>query len=227
MSAEALRALERSELLGILDEDARRELVEAGRVQTAEKDTVLFFAEDPTRDILVLLHGRVRLWRLTRSGHELVLRVCEPGEVLGQMSAIEGGRHSIGATAAGRARLLRVPAARFRELVAARPELAMRLASVLAGRVRDLSDQLEAMKFETIGQRVVRWLETHGAGRRELRTTHQDLAAQVGSNRENVSRVLGLLRDQGLLRLGRGTIEILNHEALARADLVVPATDLT
>ena len=103
--------------------------------------------------------------------------------------------------------------------VAARPELAMRLASVLAGRVRALSDQLEAMKFETIGQRVIRWLQTHGAGLREIRTTHQDLAAQVGSNRENVSRVLGLLRDQGLLRLGRGSIEILDHQALARADL--------
>ena len=52
-------------------------------------------------------------------------------------------------------------------------------------------------------------------GLREIRTTHQDLAAQVGSNRENVSRVLGLLRDQGLLRLGRGSIEILDHQALA------------
>ncbi len=41
----------------------------------------------------------------------------------------------------------------------------------------------------------------------------------MGSNRENVSRVLGLLRDQGLLRLGRGSIEILDREALARADL--------
>ncbi len=149
MSAEALRALERSALLSILDQGARQELVEAGHVQTAEKDTVLFFAGDPTQDVLVLLHGQVRLWRLTRSGHELVLRVCEPGEVLGQMSAIEAGCHSIGATATGRSRLLRLPAARLRELVAARPELAMRLASVLAGRVRALSDQLEAMKFET------------------------------------------------------------------------------
>ncbi len=217
MSTEALRALERSALLGILDPDARQELVEAGRVQTVEKDTVLFSAGDPTDDILVLLHGRVRLWRLTRSGHELVLRVCESGEVLGQMSATCAGCHSIGATAAGRSRLLRLPAARFRELISARPELAMRLASVLAGRVRALSDQLEAMKFETIGQRVIRWLQTHGAGLREIRTTHQDLAAQVGSNRENVSRVLGLLRDRGLLRLGRGSIEILDHEALARA----------
>ncbi len=217
MSDEAQRALERSALLGILDEGARQELADAGRLRTVEKDTVLFFAGDPTHEILVLLHGRVRLWRLTRSGHELVLRVCEPGEVLGQMSAIEAGRHSIGATAASRSRLLRLPAARFRELVAARPELALRLASVLAGRVRALSDQLEAMKFETIGQRVVRWIQTHGAGLREIRTTHQDLAAQVGSNRENVSRVLGLLRDRGLLRLGRGTIEILDHEALARA----------
>ncbi len=110
----------RGPLLGILDEGARQELVEAGRVQTAEKDTVLFFAGDPTHDILVLLHGQVRLWRLTQSGHELVLRVCEPGEVLGQMSATCAGCHSIGATAASRSRLLRLPAVRFRELVAAR-----------------------------------------------------------------------------------------------------------
>jgi CRP-like cAMP-binding protein len=164
----------------------------------------------------VLLRGRVRLWRVTEQGQALTLRVCAPGEVLGQMSAIDEGPHSVSATAEQDSEVLAVPARAFQELLARQPELALQLARVLAERVRGLSAQLEAMKFTSIGERLRGVLLERGAGRRELRVTHQQLAEQVGATRENVSRVLGFLQDAGVIRLGRGRVELLDLEALAR-----------
>jgi CRP/FNR family transcriptional regulator len=207
--------LRRSPVLGLLAREEREDLVRAGRVQVIADGTDLFLVGDLTEAIQVLLEGRVRLWRLTADGHVLVLRICQAGEILGQMSALEEeGRHSVNATAVEGCRVLKIPASAFKDLLSRRPELAIRLASVLAQRVRALSDELEAMKFASIGQRVLRWLREHGARMREIRTTHQEIAQQVGATRENVSRVLGLLRDRGILRLGRGSIEILDHGRL-------------
>jgi CRP-like cAMP-binding protein len=208
--------LARSAIFGVLDADERVALARRGRSRAVPEETELFLEGDACREIQILLSGRVRLWRMTGDGHVLVLRVCEAGEVLGQMSAIDDGSHSISATTEEPCRLLQIPAGAFREQLQQKPSLALRLAAVLAQRVRSLSDELEAMKFASIGERVLGVLAKRAAGRREIRVTHQQLADQVGSTRENVSRVLGLLRDRGVLRLGRGRIEILDHEALER-----------
>jgi len=210
----AEKLLARSPVFGALDAQARGALARAGRDATVAAGSELFCAGDPCEHVLVLLSGRVRLWRITADGHRLVLHLCEPGEILGQMSALDGAPHSVGAAADEDCRLLAIPAAAFRELLERRPVLAVRLAAALAARVRDLSDELEAMKFASIGERVLRWLQRQGAARRDLRVTHQQLADQVGGTRENVSRVLGLLQDRGILRLGRGRIEILDHARL-------------
>jgi len=208
--------LARSLVFGLLGRDERADLLHAGHQQRVPAGTDLFHAGDPCDQVQVVLAGGVRLWRMTPDGHLLVLHLCEPGEVLGQMSAVDGTPHSVSATAAQDCRLLAFEAGAFRRMLEQRPALALRLVAVLASRVRGLSDELEAMKFASIGQRVLGWLQHQGVQRRELRVTHQGIAEQVGATRENVSRVLGLLRDRGILRLGRGRIEILDHDHLAR-----------
>ena len=211
--------LGRSPIFSILGAGELAGLASAGRRGVVQAGVDLFHAGDPGDTIQVILSGAVRIRRLTGDGHVLVLRRCGPGEVLGQMSAIDRSAHSVEATAVLRTEVLTIPARMFRALLEQRPALALRLAAVLAGRVRSLSEDLEAMKFGTIGQRVVRLLSVMAAGRREVRLTHQELADQVGSTRENVSRVLGLLRERGVLRTGRGIIEILDHAGLASDDI--------
>ena len=222
-SADVIAALQRSFVFGVIDDEARRALARAGSSCTLAAGTELFRAGDPCEEIGVLLRGRVRLWRLTSEGHVLALRLCGPGEILGQMSALDGGVHSVGATVDEEVELLRIPAAAFRAILRRQVDAAIRLAQALAQRVRELSDELEAMKFSSIGARLLRVLHGLAAGRRELHVTHQALAEQVGATRQNVSRVLGELRDQGVLRLGRGRIEILDHEALEAS--LLRATD--
>jgi CRP-like cAMP-binding protein len=208
--------LRRSPVLGQLSAAGRTELLERGWPLRVAAGETLFALGDPCEAILVVLRGRVRLFRDAPDGQLLALHVAGPGEILGQMSALDpGGAHSISAAAEEELELFALPSARFRAVLEAEPRAALRLAAVLAARVRSLSDELLAMKYRSLSERVLARLRALAQGRRELRITHQMLAEAVGATRENVSRVLGALRDAGILRLGRGRIEVLDHERLA------------
>jgi CRP-like cAMP-binding protein len=207
--------LRRSPVIGQLSSEGRATLLERGRPRRVAGGSELFGLGERCAEILVILSGRVRLWRDAREGQVLALHGAGPGEILGQMSALDPeGVHSVSATAEEEVELFAISAARFRAGLEAEPRAALRLAAVLADRVRSLSDELLAMKYRPIAGRVLDRLRTLARGRRELRTTHQALAESVGATRENVTRVLGALRDAGVLRLGRGRIEVLDHDRL-------------
>ena len=208
--------LRRSPVIGQLSAEGRATLLAHGRTRRVTERGELFHAGDPCSEILAILRGRVRLWRDAGDGQVLALHVAGPGEILGQMSALDpAGAHSVSATAEEDVELFALSAARFRAALEAEPRAALRLASALAERVRSLSDELWAMKYRSIAERVLGTLRELAHERRELRTTHQSLAESVGATRENVTRVLGALRAAGILRLGRGRIEVLDHERLA------------
>ena len=218
-SFDVTAALARSPVLAALTSEEIEALAEAGTSRAVKKGQVLFAAGDPATEVLVVLRGSVRLWRSTGDGHELALRTGGPGEILGQMSALDESAHSLNATAEEPTEVLRISAGAYRVALESNGKAALALARALAERVRALSEDLEAMKFSSIGDRVVRRLQQRGEGRREIRLTHQTLANEVGSSRENVSRVLEMLADEGILTLRRGTIEIRDHARLGSIEL--------
>lgn len=208
-----------SPVLGILSDIERRQLAAQGTRTSSKPDQDLFRAGETCTEVLVVLKGDVRLWRATAQGQVLVLRTAGKGEVLGQMSALDDGPHSVSATAEGVVDVLRIPATAFRTALEKNGTAALSLARALAERVRSLSEEIEAMKFSTIGERVLRRLQEKAAGKREIKITHEKLAQEVGATRENVSRVLEMLRDEKILALGRGRIEVLDHERLSRVTI--------
>jgi CRP/FNR family transcriptional regulator len=86
--------------------------------------------------------------------------------------------------------------------------LSQRLASVLA--------IVDEVAFRRMDARVAELLLGRRQRAHPIRVTHQAIAAELGSSREVISRVLGELAGRGLIRLGRGTIEILDAESLER-----------
>lgn len=208
--------LKRSPLFSVLEDAERESILQVSLTRSVAKEVLLFSLGEPCREVLVILRGAVRLWRPIEDGHTLILHRCGPGEVLGQMSVLDEAPHSVSATSDEECELLRVQAATFRDLLAQRPLVALRLATLLAQRVRDLSEELEGMKFSSLSSRVARKLSEVGAGRREVRLTHQAIAQEVGATRENVSRALSQLQAKGAILLRRGAIEILDHSLLTR-----------
>lgn len=211
----ATRMLEDSPVLSVLPPDERTRLAANATSRSFARGATLFRAGDPATSVLVVTRGTVRLSRTTSKGHVLTLRRCERGEVLGQMSALEGGAHSVTAEAEDAVTALSIPRGRFLEALERNPKAALSLAAALAGRVRALSDEVEAMKFGSVADRVLARVRERMEGRRELRLTHAALATEVGASRENVSRVLELMERAGVIALGRGKIEVTDPAKLS------------
>jgi CRP/FNR family cyclic AMP-dependent transcriptional regulator len=207
--------LDDSPLFWVLSSHERRELIASAILRTFNPEQGIFLRGHRTDRIFVVERGKVRLSRTTPGGQEKFLRSVGRGYVLGQMSALDGSAHSVSAEALDQVVALSIPRIRYVAALEQHPKAAIALAGILANIVRKLSDELEAMKYASLESRLVAKLCERARGRREIRPiTHAELADEAGGTRENVSRILGQLRNKGLLVLGRGWIEIRSHAGL-------------
>jgi len=213
-SGEVAEHLKGSALFSVLPASDVEELVAAAVSRSFRPGQRLFSENEPSVAIHVIVRGVVRLFRSNRKGQLLTLRRLSAGSVLGQMSALDASGHSVSAEAEDQVEVLAIPRTRYIAALKRHPEAALALARILADIVRRLSDELEAMKFSTIESRLLDKICERAAERREVVVTHATLAAEVGATRENVSRLLGRLKKKGVVALGRGRIEILDHRGL-------------
>ena len=85
---------------------------------------------------------------------------------------------------------------------------------LLSQRLSSMMEIVDAVAFQRMDVRVAAWLLQQAKVQNPLRVTHQHIAAELGSSREVISRLLEDFVSTGLIRLGRGTVEILDFEGL-------------
>jgi len=203
-------------------------LAREARLLRAGKGKILFEEGTPCRGLYVIAAGRVRVTKLSPGGREQVLHAEREG-ALGEGPLFDGGLYPASAQAAEPSAVLFLP----RETVLAwcrrRPEMAIGIARVLAQRVRRLASLAEDLSLREVGQRLAAYLARAADDGRPvsggiefvLAETNQEIAAQIGTVRELVSRRLGVLRREGLIRTSGRRILIPDLERLrARADVL-------
>jgi CRP/FNR family transcriptional regulator len=178
----------------------------------APERTPLFSEHEPCRGFPFVLSGQVRVSRGSLSGREVELYRVHAGEICVVSTACLLGSTAMtahGVTAepsqlviVGRDMLVRWTAYE---------SVRMFLLSVMADRMAELMELVEAVAFHRVDQRLAHALLGRG---RLVHATHQQLADEVGTAREMVSRLLKRFADQGILRLGREQIEIIDAGAL-------------
>ncbi|MEU3508944.1 Crp/Fnr family transcriptional regulator [Streptomyces longwoodensis] len=191
------------------------------RVWTAH-ETLLAEGEHTTFAV-VLLSGWCAVWTATERGGRLLLALRQTGEVVGDMAALDGRPRSASVSALGEVSGLVVPGERFRRFLAARPHANALIIGQLAERLRSADHERRALASMTVLERLSERLVELAArtGRVEngevtLRVSlaQHELAASVGSTREAVAKALRLLREQGLVRTGPGSLAIADLEPL-------------
>ena len=189
------------------------------------KGSILFHEGDAPESVIVVRSGRVKVSSFTNDGKEVVLAVREPGELLGELSAIDGEPRSATATAMESVEAAWVPAGVFRSFLAGRPGAAFALLEMMSGKLRDADrKRVEFGAYDTTG-RVARRLvemadrfgETTGDGVRiTLPLSQQELAGWTGASREAVSKSLHQLRARGFIETARRGITVLDLVGLRR-----------
>ncbi len=182
------------------------------QAMTVPAGTVVFDAGQPCQGFPLVMKGSIRVIKPSESGRELPLYRVTPGESCLITSGCLLGRNDYNARGVTESEttLLLLPTRRFNELLA-QPAFRDFIFHLLAERMADLMQLVEEVAFRKLDQRLAGLLLGKG---RLLHTTHQQLADELGSVREMISRLLKGFAEQGWVRLGREQIEILDPAAL-------------
>jgi CRP/FNR family transcriptional regulator, cyclic AMP receptor protein len=224
----ALRAaLERVPLFRDLGPEELGTLAASVTTRRFHRGEVIFRQGDPGDALHVVLSGRVKISSISETGVEAILVTLRPGEFFGSLALLDGAPRSASATAAAAAETLVLPRMRFRQLVDDVPAIRDNVFAALAGELRRLTTHVEELHFLDIAgrlaARLARLAEEHGARgeggeiRLDEAPTQGELAAMVGSTRQSVNKLLGYFSDDGLIRVERDAIVVVDMPRLRRA----------
>lgn len=162
-----------------------------------------------------VLSGRVRLARTAADGREQVLTMAGVGAILNAVALFDEQPTLATARAMSPVRCLLLPRIDLIELIDRHPALARAALRDLASQLRDLVVLVEDLAFRSVRERLVRQLLREASeGMAEI--THQELAERTGTVREIAGRALRQFAEEGLVRLERGRVIVLDRDGLAR-----------
>ena len=175
-----------------------------------QKGELLFAEGDPRTDLFLVASGKIRIFKLSSSGREQVLPWKAAGSSFAELPVFDGGNYPAAASAMENAEVLSISRKDFQVFAVSTPEVGLKVIAVDGSRLRRLVGIIEELSFTTVRQRLIALLlKQAGAARTpsgeevrvELTKSHQDLAAELGTVRELVSRSLSRLQAEGFLEV--------------------------
>ena len=210
-----------------LDRDALSRLAGSMRSRRFRRGEVIFHLGDPGDALFVIMSGDVKISLPSETGEEAFLATIGAGHVFGELALLDGAPRSASATALTPTETVVLPRDRFLELIATEAGVRDALLASIAGELRRLTTHVEELHFLDItgrlAARLVRLAQDGGTrladGGIRLRKnlTQGDLAAMVGCTRQSVNKLLGQFTDDGLIRLEREGIVVIDMDALMAA----------
>ncbi|MGO1051230.1 Crp/Fnr family transcriptional regulator [Crossiella sp. CA198] len=195
----------------------------AGTRRRFSPGAVIWSQGEPSQHVFVVLEGRIRVSTGSVAGREAVLAICGPGEIVGELSAVDGRTRSANVAAVDQVEVLVVPAARLDRLCEEHPRVAWAMLRVVADRLRQSDRRRSEYVDGSVAHRTVALLldlaEQYGrpvaAGVEiALSISQQQLADTMSVSRESLARVLRELRDRRLVDTGRQRITVLDLAGL-------------
>ncbi len=200
----ALRSLSPDQLAALGQARSVRELPAGVQLFTEDQDCMGF---------PLLLAGTIKVVKSTATGREMVLYRVEPGGscIISSSCLLGHTPYSARGIAETPLSLLLLPISLFEKLVADNAHFRDFVFHLFAERIAELMQLVEEVAFHRLDQRLAKLLLARGE---TIRATHQTLAEELGSVREIVSRLLKGFADQGLVRLGREQISVIDQAGL-------------
>jgi len=187
----------------------------------------LIFGEgDPCTGLYMVQSGHVRIFKSSAGGREQVLSIDGPGSSIAELPVFDGGNYPASAQAVSDCTLQFFSSQDFQSLCLQHPQVALKVLRVVGGRLRKLVGIIEELSFTTVRHRLIALLVRLGKAQGvrngdaialSLAANNTELAAQIGTVRELVSRNLSRLQAEGLIRLDNRELQIpsllrLQHE---------------
>lgn len=221
--ANLIRTLRRLPLFTDLTEAELSVITSGVTMLRFERGEIVFSEGDACGELLIVSEGSVKLLKTSANGRQQLLSLERAGNALSEMSAFDGQPYSATAEAMTNSTLLRLDAENFRNICSQHPAVALKVIKALAYRLRKMSGLVEELSFATVRGRLAAYLARlaqeeghqtpHGIEFR-LCENNEQLASRLGTVRELISRNLGRLHNEGLVKMSRRAVRIPDIEAL-------------
>jgi len=184
---------------------------------------IVFSEDDPCAGMYVVESGQLRIFKTSPGGREQVLSIEGPGGSVAELPVFDGGNYPASVSAVVDSTLLFIAKRDFHALCLAHPEVALKVLRVIGSRLRKLVGIIEELSFTTVRHRLAAFLvrlaqregEKVAAGIAvSLPASNQELAAQIGTVRELVSRNLSRFQSENLLQMDGRRVVIRDLKAL-------------
>jgi CRP/FNR family transcriptional regulator len=207
-------------LRDLAPEDFERVLAE-GMVREVPAGTVLFDEAQPCAGFPFVLEGSIGVSKLAENGREIQLYSVDAGEscILSSsclLASVDYAAHGVALTDTI---VFVLPRPTFERLLKVSDAFRHYVFGLFADRISDLMQTVEEVAFKRLDQRLAALLLRRGP---TVRATHQQLADELGSVREIVSRIVRNFASKGLVQTGREQIMILDTDGLRRVAAAEP-----
>jgi CRP/FNR family transcriptional regulator, cyclic AMP receptor protein len=210
-----------------LDKEGLDGLVRGMRVRRFRRGETVFHLGDPGDALFIVMSGSIKITLPADTGDEAILATLRPGDFFGELALLDGAPRSATAVAIEASETYVLARDRFRELISTEPVMREAVLATLAAEVRRLTRHVEELHFLDITGRLASRLARMtaesgamplegGAVRLAGPLTQGDLAAMIGCTRQSVNKLLGMFTDEGLIRLEKDRIVVLDVVGLTR-----------
>jgi CRP/FNR family transcriptional regulator, cyclic AMP receptor protein len=217
--------LRKTQLFAALTPTEMRALCARVSQKQFDRGEALFSEGAPCTGLFVVISGKIRIFKLSPTGREMVLAVEGPGSSFAELPVFDGGDYPASASALEDTEALFISRKDFQNFCREHPDVALKVIAIVGSRLRRLVGIIEDLSFTTVRQRLIsallRLVQENGVAtnqglRVELGKTHQDLASELGTVREIVSRNLSRLQAEGFLEVEGRAILIKDLSGLKR-----------
>ena len=214
-----LEAARRMPIFSALDDQAVEQVLRQCHTIRRQAGTILFGPGEPAEQFFLILAGQVKLYQLSPRGDQQILHLYGPGMTFAEAAVLSGTAYPAYAEVVQEAELLAVGRKEIRRAVKANPDLAMGMLAGLSAKLREFNRLIEDLSLKDVPARLagmlLRLAERAGSDRFDLPQTKRELAGQIGTIPETLSRALAKLKSAGLISLRGRNVEIRKRQALS------------
>lgn len=180
------------------------------------KGTFISLEGDRCNFISFVASGRARVYKLGESGREITLYRLETGEscILTASCILSQRTFPAIAVAETEIEAILIPSEIFRGWIKVHDEISGYVFNLLSDRLGAVIEVIEEIAFKNMDKRIAEFLISRKSNKNEVKITHQEIAGDLGTSREVVSRILKDFEHEQLVNLSRGTILIKNLDGL-------------
>lgn len=210
-----------------LSAETMRELNIIRQTALYPQGAVLFVEGEMPRGVFVLCSGEAKLTAGSNQGESIILRLAEPGELLGLSSLIVGSAYAATAETLTPAQVAFVPARKFQRFLRTHPDVSLRVAEHLSMELHKSWEQARLLALapstrSKLAQLLLDWASEHGEASPEgvrvpFHMTHEEIGRIIGASRETVSRLLSDFKRRRLIRVQSGSVYLVPEELRAVA----------